>query len=61
MTSAEIFTRGTEMTIRAIDPAGIVAVLLAAHPEAASQLRAIQVHAPTLDDLYRGLVAHHGR
>jgi len=61
MTSAEIFTRGAEMTIRAIDPAAIVAALLAAYPEAASQLRAIQVHAPTLDDLYRGLVAHHGR
>jgi len=44
------------LTITAPDPAATVAPLLAANPEITEHLRAIELHPPTLDDLYRRLV-----
>ncbi|HTW97561.1 MAG TPA: ABC transporter ATP-binding protein [Acidimicrobiales bacterium] len=44
------------LTITAPDPAAALVPLLAAHPEAAARLRSIELHPPTLDDLYRHLV-----
>jgi ABC-2 type transport system ATP-binding protein len=44
------------VTITAHEPAAALAALLAAHPDATAHLRAIELHPPTLDDLYRHLV-----
>jgi ABC-2 type transport system ATP-binding protein len=44
------------LTITASRPASALAPLLAAHPDAAAHLRAIELHPPTLDELYRHLV-----
>ena len=46
----------TRLTITAPDPAAALAPWLAAHPEATAHLRSIELHPPTLDDLYRHLV-----
>jgi ABC-2 type transport system ATP-binding protein len=47
---------GGRVTIRAPDPGGTLAPWLAAHPAASRHLRSIEIHPPTLDDLYRQLV-----
>jgi ABC-2 type transport system ATP-binding protein len=53
----EIRREGRRLTIIAPEPAAVLAPLLAAHPGAAARLRAIELHPPTLDDLYRRLVS----
>jgi ABC-2 type transport system ATP-binding protein len=52
----EVDLDGTRLIITAPDPAGTLVPLLAAYPEAARHLRSIELHPPTLDDLYRHLV-----
>jgi ABC-2 type transport system ATP-binding protein len=47
---------GGRVTIRAPDPGGTLAPWLAAHPDASRHLRSIEIHPPTLDDLYRQLM-----
>ena len=54
--TVEIRRDGTRLTITARDPAGTLAPLLARHPSDTSHLRSIELHPPTLDDLYRHLV-----
>jgi ABC-2 type transport system ATP-binding protein len=44
------------LTITTPDPAAALVPLLAANPEITEHLRAVEVQAPTLDDLYRHLV-----
>ena len=53
----EVHVEGTEMTMIVADPATVVASLLAASPIVATRLRTIDVRPPTLDDLYRHLLA----
>ncbi len=45
------------LTITALDPVAIVASVLAAQPVLARRLRAIELREPTLDDVYRRLMA----
>jgi ABC-2 type transport system ATP-binding protein len=53
---ADIHRQDRRLTITTPDPATMLAPILAAHPEAAAHLRAIELHPPTLDDLYHQLV-----
>jgi ABC-2 type transport system ATP-binding protein len=53
----EVRLEGRRLTITAPEPAAVLAPLLAAHPDAAAHLRAIELRPPTLDDLYRHLVS----
>ena len=53
----EVQVEGTEMTMIVADPATVVGSLLAASPIVAARLRTIDVRPPTLDDLYRHLLA----
>jgi len=55
---AEINVDPDRVTVTAPDPVAIVASLLAAQPGLARRLRAIELREPTLDDLYRRLLAH---
>jgi ABC-2 type transport system ATP-binding protein len=48
---------GTRLVITASDPAAALAPLLAAHADAVAHLRSLELRPPTLDDLYRHLVA----
>jgi len=57
LSGAEIAVRDASVRITAPDPAGVLVPWLAAHPDAARHLRSIELHPPTLDDLYRHLVA----
>jgi ABC-2 type transport system ATP-binding protein len=54
---AEISQDGTRLVITAPDPAAALAPLLAAHADAVAHLRSLELRPPTLDDLYRHLVA----
>jgi ABC-2 type transport system ATP-binding protein len=54
--SVNIHREDRRLTITAPEPAAVLAPLLAAQPEVTTHLRAIEVHPPTLDDLYRHLV-----
>jgi ABC-2 type transport system ATP-binding protein len=54
---AEVCRDGRRLVITAPDPAAVLVPLLAAHPDAVAHLRAIELHPPTLDDLYRHLVS----
>lgn len=47
---------GNRMRISAPDPGRTLAPWLSAHPDATTHLRSIEMHPPTLDDLYRHLV-----
>lgn len=47
---------GGRLTITAPDPASALVPWLAAHAELARGLRSIELHPPTLDDLYRSVV-----
>ena len=53
---ATVRTEGNRVTISAPDPGATLAPWLFAHPDATRHLRSIEVHPPTLDDLYRHLV-----
>jgi ABC-2 type transport system ATP-binding protein len=54
---AEFRQEGRRLTITAPEPAAVLGPLLAAHPDAAAHLRAIELRPATLDDLYRQLVS----
>jgi ABC-2 type transport system ATP-binding protein len=56
MAGGTIHLDGGRVTIRAPDPGGTLAPWLAAHPDASRHLRSIEIHPPTLDDLYRQLM-----
>lgn len=47
---------GSRLTVTAPDAAGVLAPLLAKHSGDTRHLRSIELHPPTLDDLYRHLV-----
>lgn len=53
---AAVRVDGSRVTISTPDPGGTLAPWLATHPDATRHLRSIEVHPPTLDDLYRDLV-----
>jgi ABC-2 type transport system ATP-binding protein len=55
--AVEISEDGTRLVITAPDPAAALAPLLAAHAGAVAHLRSLELRPPTLDDLYRHLVA----
>jgi len=55
--AVEISQDGTRLVITAPDPAAALAPLLAAHADAVTHLRSLELHPPTLDDLYRHLLA----
>lgn len=53
----EVSRDGIRLVITAPDPAAALAPLLAAHADAVPHLRSLELRPPTLDDLYRHLVA----
>ena len=56
-TDASIEVNGSEMTISAANPASVVADIVSSGPELAARLRRVEVHPPSLDDLYRHLLS----
>ncbi len=55
--SEQMQVDGHRLTITAPNPAASVAPLLTRNPEATAHLQTIELHPPTLDDLYRDLVS----
>jgi ABC-2 type transport system ATP-binding protein len=54
---ASIEVEGSEVTVAARNPASVVAAIVSSGPEVAARLRSVEVHPPSLDDLYRHLLS----
>jgi len=54
--SVDVCAVDRRLTITAPDPGAMLVPILAAHPDVAAHLQTIELHPPTLDDLYRHLL-----
>lgn len=54
--AVEIHRPDSRLSITAVDAGAALGALRAGHPDAAAHVRSIEMHPPTLDDLYRDLV-----